>query len=155
MNYKVENIAKHIISYSIDNLNPVSNLKLQKLLYYVQAAFLVEKDKPAFDAPIMAWKYGPVVEDIYYEYRNYVNADILTSEDIDEVFAEEDECLINKVVDSYKKYSGVALIQKTHRENPWKKFYEKDNIYDAKEIDQKTIRNYYAENKASIYGVGQ
>ncbi len=46
--YKAMDIAQYVVNYSIEKDNPVSNLKLQKLLYYIQDAFLVEKGEPCF-----------------------------------------------------------------------------------------------------------
>ena len=56
--YNALDIARYIINYSIDNSYPVSNLKLQKLLYYVQANFLVNKNKQCFYQEILNWDYG-------------------------------------------------------------------------------------------------
>ena len=63
--YKAISVAKYIINYSNSIDSPISNLKLQKLLYYVQAAFLVEEGKKCFCDEIVAWAFGPVVPDVY------------------------------------------------------------------------------------------
>ena len=71
MAYRAIDIAKIIVNDAIDIGHPITNLKLQKLLYYVQAAFLVEYNTPCFDDDIVAWKYGPVVERVYNDFRIY------------------------------------------------------------------------------------
>ena len=47
----------------------ISNLKLQKLLYYAQGSFLAIKDIPLFDDNLLAWVHGPVVNEVYQEYK--------------------------------------------------------------------------------------
>lgn len=41
--YKAENIAKYIIAKCNNDKQHISNLKLQKILYYIQAEFLIVK----------------------------------------------------------------------------------------------------------------
>jgi len=54
----------------------VSNLKLQKILYFIQAEFLVVKGIPCFEEEIIAWGFGPVVLEVYHEYKVYGAAGI-------------------------------------------------------------------------------
>ena len=71
-NYSAIDVSTYIINYSCDINSPVSNLKLQKLLYYVQAALLVETGKKkCFESKIVAWEFGPVVVESYQHYKEY------------------------------------------------------------------------------------
>ena len=67
--YDVLLMAKYIIKYCNKSNLPISNLKLQKLLYFIQAAFLVEKGHACFPDEIEAWDFGPVVPAVYYKYK--------------------------------------------------------------------------------------
>ena len=49
----------------------VTNLKLQKTLYYVQGYYLYRFGKPLFDDEIVNWAYGPVVPEAYFEFCSY------------------------------------------------------------------------------------
>ena len=64
-NEKVDKLVKEY------NIVPeyITNLKLQKLLYYVQAISLQVFEKLAFKEKIMAWSYGPVVNEVYQKYK--------------------------------------------------------------------------------------
>ena len=66
--YDAKEIAKYIIY--ICNLNNISMTvsKLCKILYYAQGIMLTRADKQLFFNDIVAWKYGPCVPDVYYEY---------------------------------------------------------------------------------------
>jgi uncharacterized phage-associated protein len=49
----------------------LSNLKLQKLLYYAQGHYLATAGQPLFDDRIQAWSHGPVVPTVYHEYKKF------------------------------------------------------------------------------------
>lgn len=51
--------------------HPIDHVKLQKLLYLVQAAHLAWYDSPAFDEPIQAWVYGPVIPRVGGHYKQF------------------------------------------------------------------------------------
>lgn len=69
MPYNALDISRYIINYCNDHDIEISNLKLQNLLYYIQAAFLVKYKKPAFFQNIIAWQYGVLVDDVNQEYK--------------------------------------------------------------------------------------
>ena len=72
MAYDVKEIAKKIIAKTdIEHGDTISNLKLQKMLYYMQGFHLAFFDTPLFDDEIYAWQYGPVVPSVYNEYKRY------------------------------------------------------------------------------------
>lgn len=157
--YNVLDVCRHIINYSNDREYGVSNLKLQKLLYFVQAAFLTEtKDgEPCFNEKIEAWAFGPVVPEAYYEYRQYGSADIpyiksylvypkgepwkAEREKYDAtIIAEGDATMINEVVDMLSEYTASDLVTITHSQAPWKNAYRKD---ENNEITIESIRDYF------------
>lgn len=65
--------ARFIANFIVDqNRNKVSNLMLQKILYYVKIYFLVKKDgRNIFNNSMEKWEYGPVIPDVYHEFNNY------------------------------------------------------------------------------------
>ena len=74
--YDVCDLSRYIINYSNKKDYGISNLKLQKILYFIQAAFIVYKGKQCFNAPIEAWDFGPIVPIAYREFKMYGCADI-------------------------------------------------------------------------------
>lgn len=162
--YKAMDVANYIINKSIDLEKPVSNLKLQKLLYYVQATSLVNGDERGmFEEDISAWKYGPVVEDVYHKFKMYANMpirnkstvrgvdvleDLFSEKKYDpyDVILEKDKELIDRVIFSYIDYSALDMVRKTHTEQPWKESFEKGQHC----ISKKLIRNYYLLNPGQI-----
>ena len=83
----------------------ISNLKLQKLLYYAQGSFLAVTDKPLFEDNIVAWCHGPVVESVYHEYKSNGSNGIPFDEcfDFSQFTPDENELLKETVV----RISGV------------------------------------------------
>lgn len=106
-----------------EDTDEISNLKLQKLLFYAQAAFLAIKNKMLFNEDIEAWKHGPVIPEIYNKYKSYGSSGI-TEYDLKNVkIIEEDEELKNilvSVYDLFGEYSAWGLRNLTHSEEPWK-----------------------------------
>lgn len=143
--YRAIDIAKYIINKSIDNAHPVSNLKLQKLLYYVQAASLVEQGKEMFQDELIAWMYGPVAEDVYDEYKFNSRYNITEKEDIAVKIDDKSKALIDKVLEKKSDFSAYELANKTHEELPWKSTNQGDII--KKEL----IKEYFCENKDVLW----
>ena len=73
--FKVEQVANYFIERGLKESNPVNPMKLQKLLYFSYGWYLALTDANdrLFDAKIQAWKYGPVVENIYHDVKQYGN----------------------------------------------------------------------------------
>lgn len=69
--YNALTVAKYIIKRCNDTNRIISNLKLQKLLYFVQAEFLVTTTHACFPEEIEAWDFGPVVPEVYHRYKAY------------------------------------------------------------------------------------
>ena len=68
MTYSAVDIAKYIVSYCSGKHRPVSNLKLQKMLYYTWIDYYKKTGTALFFNEICAWQLGPVVPDAYYEF---------------------------------------------------------------------------------------
>ena len=119
-------ISRYIIKRCNEINKSISNLKLQKLLYFVQAEFLVSKDKPCFYEKIEAWDFGPVVPEVYRKYRIYGSASIPYIKGIENgKILSDDQALINEIVDICSKYSAAMLVEVTHAQEPWKKAVSK------------------------------
>ena len=84
----------------------ISNLKLQKLLYYAQGMHLALYDAPLFGDEIVAWRHGPVVESVYQKYKTNGSNAIGDFENPIENFSHNEE--------TWK------LADMTHEETPWR-----------------------------------
>lgn len=160
MAYKVLDVARYIINYSNNREYGISNLKLQKLLYFVQAEFLAFSDEktPCFDEEIEAWGFGPVVPCVYQEYKQFGSASIPTIEEYYEMSDDwemvkrkfTDSCILNnhknlidEIVDGFSEYSATALVNITHQQKPWSDVYEEGM---NQIITKNSIRRYFEED---------
>lgn len=127
-------VAKWFLAYNRNAANDegaeyISNLKLQKLLYYAQGCFLALKDRPLFSDPIVAWQHGPVVESVYHYYKQYGANGIVFDEDFDfSDFTQEEDDVLRDVYDVFGQYSAWKLRDMTHNETPWKQTPQNDVI---------------------------
>lgn len=120
----------------------ISNLKLQKLLYYAQGAVLAILNVPLFDDEIVAWEHGPVVVSVYHEYKSNGRNGIPFDETmfIKEEYSEEEESILTDVYEEFGQYSAWKLRNMTHRETPWQST-PKNNV-----ISQDVIKEYFKAN---------
>ncbi|MDD6003258.1 MAG: DUF4065 domain-containing protein [Bacteroidales bacterium] len=122
MAYPVDKIANMLLIYSADNGGELmTNMKLQKMLYYQQGFHLAYFDSPLFEDDMEAWMYGPVVPSIYEKYKSYGRNGIEPDKTIDFSFDNANElALFNEVCNVYCAYSASGLMNMTHDEMPWK-----------------------------------
>lgn len=124
------NTAKQVAQYMLVLSNPeigaiTSNLKLQKLLYYAQGVHLAAFDTPLFEDEIVAWKFGPVVENVYADYKIHGSGAIpvpssLKQYSFIDAFAKGKKDFIGNVYAYFGQYDALKLMQMTHEELPWK-----------------------------------
>lgn len=99
----------------------ISNLKLQKLLYYAQGAFLAVTGNPLFDDELEAWQHGPAVDAVYCRYEKYRSDGIPYEDDFDfSSFSSEEQELLASVYNEFGQFSAWKLWNMTHEEAPWK-----------------------------------
>ena len=120
---KAIEIAKYFVSLSDEDAgDTVSNLKVQKLLYYAQGFALVILGKPLFDEDIEAWNHGPVVASVYHELKNFGSGGVKfdkTGTEQDFSIGQEEQQLLNDVYEAYGQFSAWKLRDMTHIEAPW------------------------------------
>lgn len=119
----------------------VTPLKLQKFLYFAQAASLALFNKELFKEDIEAWKYGPVVASIYHKYKSQQNLPITTATgEYEKISDKETQNLLKGVWELFDKYSARELVEITHRHAPWKTTYKAgvNNV-----IPSEILRDYY------------
>ncbi|MCI8378628.1 MAG: DUF4065 domain-containing protein [Lachnospiraceae bacterium] len=130
-------VAKYIIAYCGQKGYSISNLKLQKILYFVQAEFLVATGMPCFREEIEAWDFGPVVPEVYRQYKIFGSANIPTFIIRGRMLL--DDGLINRMVDECAKYTLSQLVEITHNQTPW----IEANKMERRVIYKDTIENYF------------
>ena len=136
-------IAKYIVKEALKRKMPVTNLKLQKLLYFVQGVHLFMHEKVAFPDEIIAWQYGPVVKDVYYEYSIYGANDIIPIDKNEKIILSMRlKKLVSFILDDLLSYSDIALVKETKKEgSPWSQV-SLNEVIDEKDIYEYFLKNY-------------
>lgn len=118
------NVARYFIirAYEDGIEAEITNMKVQKLLYYAQSLHLALYDEPLFDEEIQAWRHGPVCPPAYHFYSNFEaqRLPIPNSEALSEL-SPETKSLLEEVWEYFGNYHAYPLSDMTHGEFPWKK----------------------------------
>lgn len=122
----------YVIYYFNENNTEVTNLKLQKLLYFLEALYMhVTKENFLFDDDFEAWDFGPVCKRVYDEFKMFEREPIkLTPEEqgIAQNMPAINKLFISTLHRIFKNYTTYDLVSLTHEEDsPWSKVYEQDS----------------------------
>lgn len=145
-------VADYFIGLSNVTGSLITNLKLQKLVYYADAWHLANYDKPLIAEDFQAWVHGPAIPALYGQYKDFGWQPIIR-EDLDEgqfnqvlkAFEEPIKTLLEAVSDSYFGMTAFELERLTHNEDPWKITREglSDDEPSSKIIDKNLMKKYY------------
>ena len=160
MPYSAMKIANFFIELAHKKQREITPLKLQKLLYFAHGWHLVLDDEgeALLDEKIEAWRYGPVVPSVYYEFKEFRDEHItrpgyLKKFDVvsPELSTEELKILglfLNKIWEVYAHRPAMFLSNLTHlRGTPWRKIYDEydKDIPLGKRINNKDIRLHFQD----------
>lgn len=127
MSYDALDVSEYIIYYIQSTGGIISPLKLQKILYFIQADFLVSTGKPCFSDEIFAYDYGPVIPSVYQKYKIYGGGFIPCRYSDSFIINKADKERINEMVDLCQPYSATELTAIIHQQAPWKNNYHSDS----------------------------
>ena len=116
-------VANYVINKCIDLGRPITNLQLQKILYYVQGEYINKTNgEPLFEEEIVAWAYGPVVPEVYFEFNGYSSSDI-NMKYIEAELPDNIKDIIDPVIERKSLLTAWKLVEDTHNESPWLESY--------------------------------
>lgn len=115
-----------------------TNMRVNKLLYFAQGWHLARFGKPLFSASLSAWKYGPVVPDVYHSYQRHGRQGLTSDCPPPSAFTPEEYDLLLDVAREYDSYSTSALVAMSHQADaPWA------HTPQSQEIDLQSICDYF------------
>lgn len=117
--YSVLDVANYLKFLGVN-----TNLRFNKLLYFLQAHFLVTQDGKValFYEEIEAWPYGPVVREVFNAFNNKK----IICEDSNEISG-EDKKIIKEIYNYFTDTSDMSLVNLTHEYDSWKKAWQIEN----------------------------
>jgi len=135
-------VAKYFLSLNDEEVGElISNLKLQKLVYYAQGFHLAIEGEPLFGEAIHAWAHGPVIPDLYHAYKEFGGGPIPSPDGFDPArIGEDTRALLDEVYSVFGQFSAWKLRNMTHEEPPWLEAYGEGK---SGVISKKTMEEYF------------
>lgn len=127
--YSALTIAKYVVVYADEHRNTLhqfmTNLRLQKVLYFIQAQFVYMVGYPCFKDELIAWRFGPAVPEVYYYFSSF-SASIIKPycKDAIEtklVISQKDQEQINNIIEMLDEYPSHELVNITLDHALWRK----------------------------------
>lgn len=144
--YDARSVANELLRIAKNLGLALTNMQVQKIVYIAHGYSLAILHKPLVRQNIEAWRYGPVIPDLYRALRRYgagivsepipiINMDSLTP---------TDRRLIATVLDAYGRFSGPQLSTMTHRDDsPWSEVYKPNASVNNDVIPPQSIKRHY------------
>lgn len=141
----VQAVCNTFLVKSFTESVPVSPMKLQKLIYFAYRNYIKKTGRKAFNDSIQTWKYGPVVQSVYDEFKSFGKNTItqFAKDAQGKVYVVNESAIeliksINDVWNKYKCYSGIDLSKMTHEEGTaWSKAFHENRPF----LDDEDIKN--------------
>jgi uncharacterized phage-associated protein len=142
---QVADYLLYLDNFKLDDepVGDISNLKLQKLVYYCQGFSLALHNVPMFQEDIEAWPHGPVVRSLYEANKQY-GADVIPCPNSFDaaIYSLAQKTVIEEVYKVYSQFSPWKLRELTHTEPPWL-FTSNNGKTFFTVITHDTLKNYF------------
>ena len=159
MAYRAASIANELLDLSDQSGRKLTQIEIQKLVYFAHGWNLALRDQPLIGEFIEAWRYGPVVRTLYDAFKKF-GSDPITEKAIswrmgsngkfgcetpaiqsdspsDDFYARE---LVSRVWQKYGSLTPFKLVEITHLpDSPWRKAFEHNKPY----IPNDSIQAYF------------
>jgi len=155
MAHSPASIANFFINKAKEEGIELTALKLQKLVYYAAGYYSGYTHKPLLNCSIEAWDYGPVVPQLYREFKEFGGSPITRfapehpfTDDPAPIPTNDKEAMgiAEFVWQNYKNYSALALSEMTHQSgSPWQKARDaRPGVRDA-DVDEKLLAEHFGQ----------
>jgi len=161
MTYDGRAVANFVLDFADSQGTPLSNLALQKVLFFCHAWHLVETGTPLVKQQFEAWQHGPVLQYIYRQFKASENRPIkerakslngltgameIVAPNLDGDTAER----LKRVVRFYGRLEPWDLVEMSHVKNgPWDKVWNHEGrINPGMKISHESVRDFYSSSIA-------
>lgn len=143
MSHDVRAIANFVLDLADIHGWPVTNLSINKIVYFLHSSYLVKFGTPLVTAKIEAWEYGPVFRELYREFKKFGDKRIASRANrLNPVSGEleicscrlprEDLAFLESEALKYLPLSGAALVTMSHvRGGPWDQVWNHESSVNA------------------------
>lgn len=156
--YDAREVANFFLDHAARRGTKVTQITLQKVLYFAHAWFLSRQDVPLVDEQFEAWPYGPVLRSVHEQFRKWgdepirsratrLNFESGSQERVPYVFDEPTTSALERIFDFYARYEPFALVEMTHEEGgPWDRVFRegKRSARVGMIISNNSIRDHFS-----------
>lgn len=109
--YNANEIAEYIIKKYNEIKVEITNLYLQSLLFLLQKEFIKKNGKKLFSDEISAWNYGPIIENVYYDYSGFGSLPLWIFKEFEEPekINKEIKVFIDDFISKFKNYDYLEI----------------------------------------------
>ena len=161
--YGSEAVANWFIQKAKDTgCSDLTPMKIQKLVYFAHSWNLGVNGDPLITDEIQAWRFGPVIYQLYREFKKYhnqpikgfasnmrysngrleIHTPVIDSDDTDGLK------ILEKIWDVYSAYTPIQLSKMTHEEGgPWHQVASQygGSLPSGVDIPNELIKDYYSQ----------
>jgi uncharacterized phage-associated protein len=168
MLYDPKAIANYFLKVATVQSEPLTPMKIQKLVYFANGWHLALKDAPLIGEQVEAWRFGPVIPSLYHAFRRYGDQPVAalairqfsdfrslgenayhkmvpSLDDIPDQ-AGFTKAFLDRIWATYSGYSAIQLSNETHRAgSPWHTIFTRyeGNIPKRTDIPAELMRDYF------------
>lgn len=152
-------VANFIIGVAKKEENPVTNLKLQEILFFLQGYWLNKYDRALFDGKFAKWQYGPVEEEIYQIFKsqgstpiNFLSTQAKVENGIIKLYRKEINLSqeyteeLKSVVIKINQKASWELYGLTHKHSSWSSYKDDINREIASDYTNNEIEKCFKDN---------
>jgi uncharacterized phage-associated protein len=140
-----DHVADYLMCDSRERGDALTNLKLQKLLYYAQAWYLAQYDIPIFEEDFQAWVHGPVLLSQYHRFKSSEWRPIQDTIRLPQALPPKLVRHLKKIIRTFGVETATALELMTHEEAPWIRARKgiPAHVSSNSIIDKASMREFY------------
>lgn len=154
--YDARAVANEILKYARQSGKNLTVMQLIKLVYVANGWSLALLDRPLFEDQIQAWRYGPVIPNVYRAFNRFGSAPItqpaineFTNLEYSADFEPKARRLIHYVVDAYGDLHAFELSRRMHASGtPWTETMSRLGPYSV--IQPSLIKKHFLELRPEI-----
>lgn len=157
-------VANFIIQAGNELNKPVSNLQLQKIMYFIQGEFLARYNQPIINGQFSRWQYGPVLREVYsifkYNGSSAIRNVAIISNDIFKMFDKKQAEIVseasfdnnvifeqfNQIVHELLNREPWELVELSHEQEIWSKYEDEIMSHSAPDYTDDEIKNTFKKS---------
>lgn len=137
-------VAQKFLELAREEGKPLTNMQLQKLVFFAHGAHLAAYNQPLIFEHVKAWDFGPVIPELYERLREYGAGPVVNRIDNEPIYDESPAgYAIRNVWRAYGNLNAWQLSDISHQPgSPWEQVWNYGGRYS--EIPNYVTQQYYA-----------